>query len=346
MTLRVCELQAGGDASCRERAAELGERRGLPEEVVHQVLDSVTDPGRFADLVAGYIELPVAEKQGLLETLSVEERLRRVLVHVQRQIGLLEAQEDIKSAVQEELGERQREMYLREQLKAIQKELGDDDQSREITELRDKLTKLDLPREARAEVERELGRLERAGRESMEAQVIRTYLEWVAELPWNTRSDDDLDLKHAEQVLDEDHYGLPDVKDRVLEFLAVRQLRAQQLADEVEKTGEVPVAKLMAAKEDASPSLGAKPNGERQITDEKEAKSRALARGPILLFIGPPGVGKTSIAKSIARSLGRKYVRAALGGIRDEADIRGHRRTYVGAMPGRIIQGMKQAGTK
>ena len=330
----------------RERAAELGERRGLPEEVVHQVLDSVTDPGRFADLVAGYIELPVAEKQGLLETLSVEERLRRVLVHVQRQIGLLEAQEDIKSAVQEELGERQREMYLREQLKAIQKELGDGDESREITELRDKLTKLDLPKEARAEVERELGRLERAGRESMEAQVIRTYLEWIAELPWNSRSDDNLDLKHAQVVLDEDHYGLPDVKDRVLEFLAVRQLRAQQLADEMSKTGEIPAAKLMANKDDASPSLGPKFDGERHITDEKEAKSRALARGPILLFIGPPGVGKTSIAKSIARSLGRKYVRAALGGIRDEADIRGHRRTYVGAMPGRIIQGMKQAGTK
>ncbi len=330
----------------RERAAELGERRGLPEEVVHQVLDSVTDSGRFADLVAGYIELPVAEKQGLLETLSVEERLRRVLVHVQRQIGLLEAQEDIKSAVQEELGERQREMYLREQLKAIQKELGDDDQSREITELRDKLTKLELPKEARAEVERELGRLERAGRESMEAQVIRTYLEWIAELPWNTRSDDNLDLKHAQVVLDEDHYGLPDVKDRVLEFLAVRQLRAQQLADEMSKTGEIPAAKLMANRDDASPSLGPKFDGERHITDEREAKSRALARGPILLFIGPPGVGKTSIAKSIARSLGRKYVRAALGGIRDEADIRGHRRTYVGAMPGRIIQGMKQAGSK
>src|ERR671914_900283 len=331
----------------RERAAELGERRGLPEEVVHQVLDSVTDPGRFADLVAGYIELPVAEKQGLLETLSVEERLRRVLVHVQRQIGLLEAQEDIKSAVQEELGERQREMYLREQLKAIQKELGDDDQSREITELRDKLTKLELPKEARAEVERELGRLERAGRESMEAQVIRTYLEWIAELPWNERSDDNLDLPRAQTVLDEDHYGLKDVKDRVLEFLAVRQLRAQQLADEVRKTGEYPAAKLKTEKENATPTLS--PDGDdedRVITDEKEAKARAMAKGPILLFIGPPGVGKTSIAKSIARSLGRQYVRISLGGARDEADIRGHRRTYVGAMPGRIINGMKQAGTR
>ncbi|HEY3746860.1 MAG TPA: endopeptidase La [Gemmatimonadaceae bacterium] len=330
----------------RERAAELGERRGLPEEVVHQVLDSVTEPGRFADLVAGYIDLPVPEKQGLLETLSVEERLRRVLVHVQRQVGLLEAQEDIKSQVQEELGERQREMYLREQLKAIQKELGDDDSSKEITELRDKLTKLELSKEGRAEVERELGRLERAGRESMEAQVIRTYLEWIAELPWNKRSDDQLDLKHAETVLEQDHYGLTDVKDRVLEFLAVRQLRAKQLAEEVEKTGEVPAAKLFAEKDDATPSLATGDAPDRLITDQAEAKSRAMAKGPILLFIGPPGVGKTSIAKSIARSLGREYVRVALGGARDEADIRGHRRTYVGAMPGRIVQGLKQAGTK
>ncbi|HEY3258218.1 MAG TPA: endopeptidase La, partial [Gemmatimonadaceae bacterium] len=330
----------------RERAAELGERRGLPEEVVHQVLDAVTEPGKFADLVAGYIELPVPEKQGLLETLNVEERLRRVLVHVQRQVGLLEAQEDIKSQVQEELGERQREMYLREQMKAIQKELGDDDQSKEMNELREKLSKLELPKEARAEVERELGRLERAGRESMEAQVIRTYLEWIAELPWNTRSDDQLDLNHAAQVLDEDHYGLIDVKDRVLEFLAVRQLRAQQLAEEVEKEGELPVSKFRVEKDDATPSLAVGDDEERPITDKKEAKARAMAKGPILIFIGPPGVGKTSIAKSIARALGREYVRVSLGGARDEADIRGHRRTYVGAMPGRIIQGMKQAGTK
>jgi ATP-dependent Lon protease len=330
----------------RERAAELGERRGLPEEVVHQVLDAVTEPGKFADLVAGYIELPVPEKQGLLETLNVEDRLRRVLVHVQRQVGLLEAQEDIKSQVQEELGERQREMYLREQMKAIQKELGDDDQSKEMTELRDKLSKLDLPKEARAEVERELGRLERAGRESMEAQVIRTYLEWIAELPWNARSDDQLDLNNASKVLDEDHYGLKDVKDRVLEFLAVRQLRAQQMASEVEREGELDPSVLRDESNDANPSLAIGKDEDHKITDQKEAKARAMAKGPILIFIGPPGVGKTSIAKSIARALGREYVRVALGGARDEADIRGHRRTYVGAMPGRIIQGMKQAGTK
>ena len=323
----------------RERATELGEKRGLPEEAVHQVLDSVTEPGRFADLVAGYLDVDVPQKQVLLETLSVEERIRRVLVHVQRQIGMLSAQEDIKNQVQEELGDRQREMFLREQLKAIQKELGDDDSSKEVEALREKLAKLVLPKEAQKEVERELGRLERAGRESMEAQVIRTYLESIAELPWNTRSDDQLDLPRAVTVLEEDHYGLGDVKDRVLEFLAVRQLRARQLEAELHETGELPAAKLMAD-DDAVPA------SDKPITDTKEAKSRAMARGPILLFNGPPGVGKTSIAKSIARALGREYVRIALGGVRDEADIRGHRRTYVGAMPGRIINGMKSAGTR
>src|SRR6266540_3993010 len=178
----------------RERAAELGQKSGLPEEVVRQVLEGVTDPGRFADLVAGYIDVTPAQRQALLETLSVEERLRRVLVHVQRQISVLDAQEEIKSQVQEELGERQREMFLREQLKQIRKELGEEDDAGELEELREKLAGLALPPEARKEVDRELGRLERVGRESMETQVIRNYLETIAELPWNTRSQEHLDL--------------------------------------------------------------------------------------------------------------------------------------------------------
>jgi ATP-dependent Lon protease len=295
----------------RQRAAELGERSGLPEDVVKQVLEGVSEPGRLADLVAGYLDIKPLERQQILEMLPVEDRLRRVLVHVQRQIAVADAQDEIKSQVQEELGERQREMLLREQMKAIQKELGEGDDGTEVEELRKRLAALELPEAARKEVDRELSRLERAGRESMEAQVIRTYLETVAELPWGNRSEESLDLKRAAEILEEDHYGLKDVKDQVLEFLAVRQLRQRQ------------------------PEAAAPGND-----DDKRAK------GPILLFVGPPGVGKTSIAKSIARAMGRPYVRISLGGARDEADIRGHRRTYVGAMPGRIIQGMKQAGAK
>ncbi|HEU5260696.1 MAG TPA: endopeptidase La [Gemmatimonadales bacterium] len=295
----------------RERAAELGQKSGLPEEVVRQVLEGVTDPGRLADLVAGYLDVKSPERQALLETLSVEDRLRRVLVLVQRQIGVLDAQEQIKSQVQEELGERQREMFLREQMKAIRKELGEEDEASEVEELRKRFAALELPEAAKKEVERELHRFERASRDSMEAQVIRTYLETMAELPWNKRAEESLDLKRAAEILEEDHYGLKDVKDQVLEFLAVRQLRQRT------------------------------PQGEaRGNEDDKQPK------GSILLFAGPPGVGKTSIAKSIARASGRPYVRISLGGARDEADIRGHRRTYVGAMPGRIIQGMKQAGAK
>jgi ATP-dependent Lon protease len=341
----------------RARAAELGQKSGLPDEVVQQVLAGVNEAGKFADLVAGYIDITPAQRQMLLETLSVEERLRRVLVHMQRQIGVLDAQEDIKSQVQEELGERQREMFLREQLKTIQRELGEGDERDDLQELKEKLAALDLPPEARKEVDREFGRLSRIGRESMESQVIRTFLENIAELPWNERSKEHLELPEAQRILDEDHYALGDVKDRVLEFLAVRQLRLQLEARErageaggdglgrLEEVKAEQKAEEVAAGESTDapqatatvPAPNAPPKGNE---DDR------IAKGPILLFVGPPGVGKTSVAKSIARAMGRKYVRISLGGARDEADVRGHRRTYVGAMPGRIIQGMKQAGTR
>jgi ATP-dependent Lon protease len=322
----------------RERAVEFGKQRGLAEEALRQVVDSVSEPGPFADLVASYLDLPVEERQALLETLGIEERLRKVLVHLQRQIDLHATQQEIRDKVNEELQGRQREMYLREQLKAIQRELGDEDPDQSLRQLKEKLAKLELPKEAAQEVQRELGRLERAGRESSEAQVIRTYLEWLAELPWQTRSGDNLDLGVAERALEDDHYGLADVKDRVLEFLSVRQLNAKA----AERDAQV---ESRSAPVDGIRSSPPEP-GEDRTSSPEEARARALARGPILLFAGPPGVGKTSIAKSIARALGRQYVRIALGGARDEADIRGHRRTYVGAMPGRIIQGLKQAGTK
>ena len=315
----------------RERAIELAKRAGLPEDLVQQVIASATDPSRFADLVSAYAELPTGERQALLETLSVEERLRQVLLHVQRQIAVLDAQEEIKSKVREELGDRQRETILREQMRAIQKELGEGDEGKETDELAERLAKLDLPEAARKEADRELGRLRRIGRESMESQVIRTYLETLAELPWNQRSEEKLDIQEASRILEEDHYGLEDVKDRVLEFLAVRQLKQAREAE-----AQAATAASVPGPEPAAE--GARPAAQKPA--EKAAK------GPILLFAGPPGVGKTSIAQSIARAMGRKYVRISLGGARDEADIRGHRRTYVGAMPGRILQGMKQVGTK
>ncbi len=380
----------------RERAAELSRLRGVPKEIVDHLLGGISAPGELADLVAFYTELDTDEKQELLETLSVEDRLRKLLIHLQRQIGVLEAQEQIRSKVQEELGERQREIFLREQLKAIHKELGEDVDSEEVEELRERLEALEIPEEARKEVDRELRRLQRIPRETAEAQVIRTYLEIVADLPWSKKTESRLDLKAAEVILDRDHYGLQDVKDRVLDFLAVRKLHEEKngkaeaepeaagVDDAGENSGnglagEPEAAGVDDAGENGGNGLAGEPeaagvddageNGEGGEPETPEAAGVDDAgengeggepetpvaehighmddrTGSTLLFVGPPGVGKTSIAKSIAEAMGRKYVRVSLGGARDEADIRGHRRTYVGALPGRILEGLKRAGTR
>ena len=328
------------DRELRQRAAELGERSGLPKEAVEQVLKSVSQPARFSDLVAGYLELDASQRQEILETMDIEKRLRLVLTHVQRQIIVLEAQDQIKSRVQEEIGDRQREIFLREQLKAVQQELGEAEGTEDTQELQDKLNALDLPHAVRKEVDRELTRLSRMGREAMESQVIRTYLETIAELPWNTRTEEQIDLEHAAAVLERDHYGLADTKDRILEFLAVRQLqRAKEATEEIDEVAAGETDEVAPA--DTDEVAPDKSEEESELIAEKSRR-----KSPILLFVGPPGVGKTSIAESIARATGREYHRISLGGARDEADIRGHRRTYVAAMPGRIIQGLKQAGTK
>ena len=321
------------DRELRDRAAELGTRRGVPAEALNQLIQGVDESGPFADLVAFYLELDTPDKQKLLETLADEERMRACLVAVERELARIDAQEEIQAQVQTELGARQREMLLREQLKAIQKELGDEEERDDIEEMRDRIEELELTEDQRLEINRELRRLERTSPQSAEYQVIRTFLEWITELPWNERTEEKIDLEKAETILEEDHYGLEDIKDRILEFLAVRKLQLDRMSEE-EAEHETETDEEMSGSESE--------NEESELAPE-EALS---GRGPILLFVGPPGVGKTSIAQSIARSLGRNYVRISLGGARDEADIRGHRRTYVGAMPGRIVQGMRQAKTK
>jgi ATP-dependent Lon protease len=294
----------------REQAMDYGRRRGAPEDVLKQLIGNIDEPGALVGHIAFYLDLATTEKQALLETLSTEQQLRLIAGYLFRQMGIAETQEKIRVSVQEEIGERQRELYLREQLKAIQKELGEEDDGDTVKRVESRIAAAGLPAEVLGEVRRDLGRFKRLGRESSpEAQLLATWLDWIADLPWQSRTADHVDLAEARRILEKDHFGLADVKDRILELLAVRKLRA---------------AHAIAG----------------------EARARAVSRGPILLFLGPPGTGKTSVAESIARALGRTYVRVSLGGARDEADIRGHRRTYVGAMPGRVLAGVKQAGSR
>src|SRR5262245_9322567 len=308
------------DRELRDRAGELGQRRGMSAEALSQILQGVDSPAAFADLVAFYLDISAQEKQALLELVPLEERMRRVLVGVERDLLRIDAQQEIQQKVQEELGERQREMMLREQMKAIQRELGDEDEASDLEEIKERIARLELPEDARKEIDRELNRLQRTNPQSAEYQVIRTYLDYVVELPWSERTEDKIDLPEADRILAEDHYGLEDVKDRVLEFLAVRKLQMERAAQEAEEeaaqqtaddsNGKKPEAmEAEVISTSGSEAAAAKRDPNAPETNPSRAKAVAVGRGPILLFVGPPGVGKTSIAKSIARALGRKYVR-------------------------------------
>ena len=281
-------------------------------------------PGRLADTLAGHVITDSSQQQELLETLDPLARLEKICVSLGNEIEILELENKIRQRVRQQVDKNQREYYLKEQLRAIQEELGHD-QASEVADLREKVSQKGLPAEIATKVNKELDRLERMPAHSAELVVLRNYIDWMLALPWQERTDDRLDMNFAQQVLDEDHYGLEKVKDRIIEFLAVRQLRMMQAQREA-----------AAASSDKVPGA----------TDEPApAKSRSH-KGPILCLVGPPGVGKTSLGQSVARALGRKFVRISLGGVHDEAEIRGHRRTYVGALPGRIIQAMKTAGVR
>ena len=268
----------------------------IPDEAA-ALLDQIRDPGKLADAAAANLEATIAENMELLNTLNVPERLHTVLTRLQRALESHRVKEHIDSHVRAEMGRHQREAMLRQRIRAIQEELGDVDEEDAAAEFEARLADAGLPSEAEEVARKQISRLRQIPSQSPEHTVTRTYLEWLVELPWNTVTEDDLDLESARRILDEDHYGLDKVKRRIVEYLAVRKLKPDK-------------------------------------------------KGPILCLVGPPGVGKTSTGRSVARALGRKFVRASLGGVRDEAEIRGHRRTYVGALPGRILQSIRRAGTR
>ena len=271
-------------------------KKKIPPEMVMSV-SSIDDPGRLADTIVAHLGIKLEDRQNLLETFAAAERLEKVLGHMRAEIEILEVERRIRSRVKKQMERSQKEYYLNEQMRAIQKELGEKDEFKnEIQEIEEKLKQKKLSAEAKDKVEKELKKLKMMSPMSAEATVVRNYIDWIISLPWNEFTDDKLDINEAERVLEEDHFGLEKVKERILEYLAVQSL----------------VGKI---------------------------------KGPILCLVGPPGVGKTSLGRSIARSTGRKFIRVSLGGVRDEAEVRGHRRTYIGALPGKIIQSMKKAGS-
>ena len=283
--------------SVKEQSEKVLSLKGILSPDVLAILEQIEEPGRLADLVASNLKLKIEEAQQVLETFHPLQRLKKINEYLSKELQVSTMQAKIQSQAREEMTKTQREYFLREQLKAIKSELGEiDEKAQEINELREKIKKAKMPPEVDKEANKQVNRLEQMHPESAEATIVRTYLDWLVELPWSESTVDNLDIKKAKQVLDEDHYNLEKVKERILEYLGVRKLKEKM-------------------------------------------------KGPILCFVGPPGVGKTSLGKSIARALGRKFTRISLGGIRDEAEIRGHRRTYIGSLPGRIIQGVKTAGS-
>jgi ATP-dependent Lon protease len=278
-----------------QTAGDLSET--IPDEVIDYAM-TIEEPGWMADFIASTLSLSPEERQRLLEMIDPMERLREVAVFLSRELNMLELRDEINGQIQQEMNRNQREMYLREQMRVIQTELGEEDVfQQEITEVRQLIIDAKLPQDIHEKALKELARLSIMPPMAPEVGIIRTYIDWLVALPWNKKTEDNLDMSHAQKVLDEEHYGLKKIKDRILEHIAVRKLAAEKM------------------------------------------------KTPILCFVGPPGVGKTSLGKSIAKALGREFVRVSLGGVRDEAEIRGHRRTYIGALPGRIIQTMRRAGT-
>ncbi len=284
--------------TAREQSEKIISLRGMDPTEMMSILNSIEDPGRLADLIASNLRMPTPVAQSILECLDPVKRLELINKQLMKEVEVALLQNKIQAMAKEGMDKAQREFFLREQLKAIKSELGEDDsEEEEFEEIRKAIEKAKMPKKVKEEALKQLHRLENMHPDSSEATVIRTYLDWLIELPWKKVSRDELNIKNAQKILDEDHYDLKQVKERILEYLSVRKLNPKM-------------------------------------------------KGPILCFVGPPGVGKTSLGRSIARSLKRKFVRMSLGGMRDEAEIRGHRRTYIGAMPGRIIQGIKEAGTR